>query len=317
MSAGPDSTSALAVVARERARPEDVLRHFLSGRSEETVRAYQRDLRTFAAFLGIGDLRVMTNAFLSRSGAEANRLALEWLQSMQAAKLASATIARRLSALRSLVTVGQLLGVVDWSLRVQSPKVQPYRDVRGPGTAAVHRLYDACGEGLIGLRDRVVVGLMAGHGLRRGEVARLLRSDYDRERGLLRVLGKGNKEAVVTLAAEVVEDLNAWCDAAELEDDGPLLYSLSTKSHRTAMEPHSVWEIVQRIGKVAGVRTWPHGIRHTAITTVAVETRDPFVVKEFGRHESMQTSSRYIDQAMDRAGEGAKRAAAVLIPKRK
>lgn len=310
------SPRALALRLSERhPGAEDVLRHFLESLSPNTLRAYRADLGLFARWLGLPGARELAPALFGMPGPRANELVLEWRNSMQQAAVSSATIARRLSALRSLVEMGQTLGLVEWSIRIKRPRVQRYKDVRGPGVAAIHRLYAACGRGLIGARDRAIVGLIAGHGLRRGEVARLRSADYDRDRGLLRVVGKGEKESTLTLAPEVAELLKAWTIAAGIASDESLFHSLSRRSRRAPLTGDAVWSIVRRLGEKAGVHTWPHAIRHTSITTVATETRDPFVTREFARHESVQTTQRYIDSAMDQTGEAARRAAAVLIPK--
>lgn len=299
--------------------PETVLRRFLESLSKNTLRAYERDLRALADWLLLPGTRSLARHLFEMSGAEANALALDWLNYMRGRKLAPATQARRLSALRSLVAMGQALGLVDWSIGIKHVrvKVQRYKDVRGPGVDAFRRMYDACGGGMIGTRDRAILALLTGLALRRGEVAALRRADYDRDRRLLSFTGKGEKDATVSVPPDVAELLDAWIDAAAIGDDEPIFHSLARKSRRTPLTGDAVWGIVARVGKHAGVRAWPHALRHTGVTTAAVETRDPFATREFARHESVNTTQQYIDTAMDKAGETARRVAAVLFAKDK
>lgn len=250
------------------------------------------------------------------SRAAANALAFEWLAEMsqRPRPLASATQARRLSALRSLVTMAGQLGVVDWSLSVEGPKVQPYRETRGPTAEQTEKLLAACGGGLRGRRDWAMLSIVLTIGLRRFELAALEWEQINRERMEVTVVGKGGKVAALPLAAETLAALDGWAVRWAAEHGEPadrrVFRSLARKRFGQPLEPKSVWDIVQAIGEKAGVRVWPHGLRHAAITSFLDETGgDVRAAQRLARHGNIQTTIRYDDNRQDLARVGVEQSA--------
>ena len=120
-----------------------LLRAFLNGRKAETITAYRQDLEDFQAFIQAPSLEGAANLLLARGPGEANALALDYKAHLMDRELAANTINRRLTALRSLVKLGRTLGVVSWTIEVQSVKADPYRDTRGPGRAGFRDMLDS------------------------------------------------------------------------------------------------------------------------------------------------------------------------------
>ncbi len=87
-------------------------------------------------------------------------------------ELAANTINPRLTALRSLVKLGRTLGVVSWTIEVQSVKADPYRDTRGPGRAGFRDMLDSLAKrkDRKSMRDRALLRCLFDLGLRRAEV---------------------------------------------------------------------------------------------------------------------------------------------------
>jgi integrase/recombinase XerC len=129
------------------ARTADVLESWLAARNPNTVHGYRRDLAGFAQWLGAPSPEAAVEMFLSSGQAAANRIALAWQSSMVECGLASATIARRLAALRSIVKVARMIGRVNWSLDVEGPRVEPRRDMRGPDLVDVRLVWRAAAAG--------------------------------------------------------------------------------------------------------------------------------------------------------------------------
>jgi integrase/recombinase XerC len=100
----------------------DVLDAFLAGRNPRTLQAYDRDLHDFARFLGTADARSGVELLVNLPHGHANATALGYKASLVDRGLKSATIARRLAALRSVVKMARTIGVVAWALDVESPK---------------------------------------------------------------------------------------------------------------------------------------------------------------------------------------------------
>jgi integrase/recombinase XerC len=271
-----------------------VLEHFLRGRSAHTLDAYKRDLDSFAGFLGVSSAREATKLFLALDGAQANRATLSWLQSMTEAKLASSTRARRLAALRSLAKVGRLLGAIAWTIEVESPRVQRYRDTAGCGMAAVRKMATACEHP----RDRAALLLLGTLAIRRRGLLNLRIRDYDAERRRVYVRDKGDKERWMKLPEVTARAIEAWLALHPDRDnvDAPIICGL--KDGR-ALTPQAVNYIVEQAGKRVGVRAWPHGVRHSVASKFAKDKRDVRDIMQLLGHSDVRNTMRYIDAAED------------------
>ena len=153
-------------------------------RAPKTVEAYRRDLRALGDWLG-GPPSKATHDDLER-----------WLAELRAAGLSPATIARRVAAVRSFFRHLVLLGA-----RTDSPAAAlelPRRRRKLPRTlspAEAQRLIEAAaGSTPRMMRDRALVELLYGAGLRVSEAVGLDRTGVDLEQRLVRCTGKGNKE---------------------------------------------------------------------------------------------------------------------------
>jgi len=276
----------------------ELLQHFLGGKSKNTLRAYEQDLDALAQFLETDRAGAIGRLF--KNGAQAgNSIVLQWLNSMKAAALASSTQARRLSTLRSLAKAARMVGFIDWNLEIEGPHVQNYRDVEGPPEDDVRKMLKACGEDAKGERDRLVVLLLAGFGLRRSEAVNLRLRDYDGRR--LRVLGKGEKLVWLSMDAYSKGVLDRWIAARNIQNpDAPILENNRGKR----LTPDGLYYVVQQIGKRAGVKVWPHAFRHSAITASAdLAKGDLRKVQAFSRHTDPKTAMLYIDRQRDFGGD--------------
>src|SRR5262249_17896909 len=148
-----------------------------------------KDLEDFAGFLGVATVEAIPGALLSGGQGAANELALRYRAQLQARGLAPATVNRRLAAIRSLVKLARVLGLVPWALDVDGVRAEKYRDTRGPGRQGFRRLLAALDgrSDAKGRRDRALVRLLFDLGLRRAEAVRLDLEDLDVETGTVHV----------------------------------------------------------------------------------------------------------------------------------
>lgn len=291
-----------ATVISEVSTPESVVRRFLDGRGKNTLDAYRRDLDAFAAFTQDISREKAAASLFSKTAPEANALILDWMNSMNNAGLSSATVARRLATLRSMVKVGRLLGAISWSLEIESPKVEPYRDTRGPSVKQLGKLLQSTDpSGEKGVRDRAMLLTTLGLGLRRAELAGLRRADYDVENKRIFVRGKGKKNLWLTVPDKVCEAIDDWMQVhADPAENAPLFCSLDHASYGTELSPHGVYYIVTSLGKKAGVKVKPHGLRHAAITMGLDATGGDYrKVQRFSRHSDPKTILKYDDNRQD------------------
>jgi integrase/recombinase XerC len=294
------------------ARTADVLEAWLSARNPNTVRGYHRDLAGFAAWLGAPSAEAAVEVFLSSGQASANRIALAWRSSLVERGLASATIARRLAALRSMVKVARMIGRVNWSLDVEGPRVEPRRDMRGPDLVDVRLTWRtvARGDGPRQCRDRAIVAMLFDLGLRRGELCALELADVEAGPAgpvAVWILGKGRGEKErITLPEATAAALAAWL-AVRGDRPGPVVHRLDgvETDPATRLSGESVRRIIGRLGRAAGLSRplRPHGLRHSAATTALDAGRDVREVRRFTRHRSLEMVLRYDDLRRDIAGE--------------
>lgn len=307
----------------KRIDPQDVLRDFFRSRSKHTLRAYEQDLSALAVFLGIVGPQDERHAaaiehLCKLSRIEANIRVGEWMHAMEDQQLSRATRARRLGSLMQLLRVARRVGFVEWTVDVERPKGPKVRNAKGPGVLVVAQMVEVCSADLPGLRDRGLLALLGSLGLRRDEAARLRLHNYDRENLLLSFFGKRQREFTFDLRdnPHVAADLNAWIDAAGIvEPDAPLITSFDRLHPGKLGGPLTgagIFAIVRRLAEKAGVdvkKVRPHGLRHTAGSTVYHRTGSLVATQAFLRHQSVTTTMNYIDD--DRSAQAS--AAASLV----
>ncbi len=293
--------------------PERLLGAFLSGRSPRTLRAYALDLADFARWSGVASAAAAARLLLAAGQGGANGTALSYRAALLARGLSAATVNRRLAALRSLVKVARLLGLVTWQLDVEGVASEPLRDTRGPGTAGVRALLAELGRrppGPARRRDVALVRLLFDLGLRRAEAAGLDLADLDLDAGCAWVKGKGRSGRVrLTLPGPTRAALSAWL-AGRGSAPGPLFVALDRGHRGHRLTGQAVYAIVRGLGEGAGVRARPHGLRHAAITAALDATNgDVRAVQKFSRHKDVRVLQRYDDNRQDLAGGVASRIA--------
>ena len=299
------------ILAVPELQPVDVLKAFLDGRNPRTLRAYDKDLNDFARSVGQANARAAVELLLKLPHGQANALTLGYRAQMVERGLKSATIARRLSALRSVVKLARTLGRITWALDVESPKVVAYRDTTGPGTAGWKgMLRDARFEAeksAKGVRDLAIIRLLHDLALRRGELVALDLADVNLDEGTIQVIGKGQTDAAaMTLPPQTLDVLNDWITMRGVWD-GPLFVRLDrAAAEPTRLTDTAVYLIVRDLGRRIGLArpTRPHGLRHQAITrALEVTGGDVPAAMKFSRHADPRTLMIYDDRRKDVAGD--------------
>jgi len=243
--------------------------------SEATRRAYRSDLRAFAGWLdqqGLSlddvDARVLTDyaAVLGRG---------------RPRRLAPATIARKLAAVRALLRFA--LGparVPDIPLAPRRPRRLPHV---GKADDVDRELMTLEGEGPIPLRNRALGELVYSAGLRSKETVGLDLADVDFEQEAVRVLGKGGKERVVPLGEEAAH----WL-ARYLRDSRPQLVkgaenALFVSARGRRLDTSTLRRVIPH----------PHRLRHAFATHLLEGGADLRVIQELLGHSSLSTTQVY------------------------
>lgn len=171
----------------------------------------------------------------------------------------------------------------------------------------VKKLSNACINGVVGKRDRVVVGLLVAAGLRRAEVVSLRFSDVklvpigDRFRTVLDVVGKGSKARVVPISDTLAGDIDAW--AAVVGGEGLIARSLGmNREPGESLSGQACFDIVAKRGAMIGKPgLQPHDLRRT-YAQIAYDAGIPITqISKLLGHASVDTTQRYLNLDLDLA----------------
>jgi integrase/recombinase XerD len=255
-------------------------------RAPRTVDAYRRDLAQLAAWRG-GPVAAATTEELER-----------WLAEQRAAGVAPSTVARRVAAARSFFRHQLLLGT-----REDNPAAAlqlPRRSRTLPRTlsaAEAERLIDAAaGTTPRALRDRALVELLYGAGLRVSEASGLHRRSIDLDERIVRALGKGSKERLVPLGRPAVDALRRYVAMGRPHLDRRNRPELFLNARGGPLTRAGIFLILRRLADKAGLepkRVHPHLLRHSFATHLLEGGADLRSVQEMLGHADLSTTELY------------------------
>jgi integrase/recombinase XerD len=275
-------------VAGRRVDPqvEGFLALLAARRAARTVDAYRRDLDSLARSL-------------SRPLATATTEELElWIAELRAQGLAPSTVARRIAAARTFFRHLVLLG--DRSDNPAADLDLPRRTRRLPRTLSAgeaERLIDAAaGSAPRTLRDRALVELLYGAGLRVSEAVGLVRSSVDLEQRLVRCVGKGDKERIVPIGRQAADALRRYVAHGRPDLDARHRSELFLNARGGPLTRAGAFLIIRRLAEKAGLepgRVHPHLLRHSFATHLLEGGADLRSVQEMLGHADLATTELY------------------------
>lgn len=286
---------------------EQLISDWLNSHSERTIREYKRDLDQFAAWCGI-PTPLAVDGLLSCEMGEANAILLRYRTAMKDQGLSPATVNRRLSAVRSLITLARRLGKVTWTPEVAGLKHESYRDTRGPLREEVTRLLEhvsADKNRIMAIRNAALVMLLAGQGLRRNEISTLDFVHFDGRGARLSILGKHREEREwITLSSQTVKALNRWIGHRG-RDPGPLFYNIDRHQKLgTRLQGDGIHDLTERWEVATGVRVRPHKLRHSFVNEALDATNGNLhAVRKAARWKKLDPVVVYDDNRTDIAGD--------------
>jgi integrase/recombinase XerD len=255
-------------------------------RAPKTVEAYRRDLSALGAWLD-GPVAQVTTEQLE-----------QYLAELRAAGRSPATIGRRVAAIRSFFRHQTLLG-----LCTDNPAAElelPRRRRTLPRTlspAEAERLVEAAsGTSPRALRDRALVELLYGAGLRVSEAVGLEKGSVDLEGRLVRCIGKGSKERVVPVGRQAVTALRRYLSRGRPFLDTRHRPELFLNAKGGGLTRAGAFLILRRLAEKAGLepeRVHPHLLRHSFATHLLEGGADLRSVQEMLGHADLATTELY------------------------
>lgn len=265
------------------------------GLARNTLDAYRRDLTFYARFL---DQRAISGP--SSVTTEDVEAFVAWMRRQRTAdgrEYADSTVARTVVAVRGLHRFLAREGVTDDDIAadVEAPRT----DRRLPRALSVDQverlLATPPGDDPRGLRDRAMLEMLYGAGLRISELTGLDLDDLDRPEQLVRVSGKADKERIVPYGAAAAGALDAWIVRGRpaLARASPALV-LNARGGRLTRQ--GAWKIIKDHAATAGLDdrdVSPHTLRHSYATHLLDGGADVRTVQELLGHASVTTTQVY------------------------
>ena len=255
-----------------------------SGKAPNTASTYASNLSIFWRYCAQYEI----------SPYDADRAMLrDWIASRLAA-VSSARVHNDLAALR--LFFGWLRETRDrdddptTGVRVKRTKALPTEPLQ---QTDLDQLLAAC----LDERDRLMLLMLAATGLRISELASLTAEAIDWQRGLIKVLGKGDKERLVAPAPDVLAQLHAWTG---MFPTGPLWLS---KHLHQPLSAHQIRKILYDVARRANLSSiHPHRFRSYFATQYIEQFADIQALQGVMGHESIETTARYSEATRQRRG---------------
>jgi integrase/recombinase XerD len=283
-------------------RMESAIRAFLNhvrvekGLSENTYRSYRTDLLKFRTFAG-------------QRGLELEQLAhgdiVDFLAELYHWRLDSRTVARYLVTLRNFFrfALNERWIREDPTQHLETPRIRQ----RLPGFLTVEQVERLLAQPdlstPLGLRDKAMLELLYGTGLRASELVNLRVEDVQRDAGFLRCTGKGDKQRLVPVGRAALAALEQYLRGARpkllRKQLSPILF-LNRRGRR--LDRIAFWRLLQAYGRRAGLRgrLSPHKLRHSFATHLLERGADLRSVQLMLGHADIATTQIYTHVVQDR-----------------
>jgi integrase/recombinase XerD len=272
------------------------------GRAANTLAAYRRDLGAYEEFLRGRGIAVddVTEPMVQ-----------DYVHFLKASGRKESSIARAMVAVRSLhrFCVDEGHTRTDPTEDVGTPRV-PQGLPKALSEEEVERLLGSVvGEDAVARRDRAILELLYGTGMRISELVGLSLVDLTVEERIVRVFGKGSKERIVPLGRYAAEALAAWLSPSgrgavtphhwARRGDAEAVF-LNLRGGRLSRQ--GAWGIVRHYGDKVGLgdRLSPHVMRHSCATHMLDHGADIRVVQELLGHASIATTQVYTKVSAER-----------------
>ena len=271
--------------------------------AEYTLSSYRCDLQQFARFLypRVDNLQLPLRV-VQREHVQA------FVADLEEKGLKASTVARKLAALRSLFRYLGREGalVANPAGAVGSPLVERASPRHLPVEQVAEAMEAPATERFSGMRDRAILEVFYGGGIRLGELVALNLSSLDLAEGTIKVMGKGRKERIAPIGAKAQEALKAYlqrraevlleCDMSQVEAGALFLNGRGKRLSR-----RTVQRIVERHLRAVSEddSLSPHRLRHSFAAHLLDAGADLVAVKELLGHATLAATQSYTEVSLE------------------
>lgn len=320
------SIAQLGQIANHHAK-QDVFKRELNKKTANTRISYRTDLKTWMQYLVAAGADVQACDFYNEPACwtgVTHGLVLGFVEWMKKRGFAIASINRKLSCVRMFCAMAGQAKVIDTGelaliqtvrtirhsegmevnkdrsqARIDRPQAKKSKSVELSADDA--RLLKDQPDTPQGRRDALLMCLLLDHGLRSGEAAALMVSNFNLKTGIMTFWReKVKKQQKHKLTADTLTALRNYIDSGDCVGSGPLLRS-SLKSGalgKAGMQAHAITVRVKHLGedKLLMDELSAHDCRHYWATSAVKGKTDPFALRQAGGWSSMQTVQRYVSE---------------------
>jgi integrase/recombinase XerC len=272
--------------------------------SQHTLISYRNDLEQFFAYLAsqfdAPPVDKITAMFVR-----------SWLAEMKEDEISSKTINRKISSLKSFFKYEMKTnGLTQTPMAtVTAPKISKRLPVfvEQKDMATLFD-YVEFSDDWKGRTERLVLRLFYSTGMRLSELINLKESQLDPSHSQVKVLGKGNKERILPISKQLVEDLQQYVQDKPVKDSGVINVFVSEKGK--PLQPRSVYSFVKHhLGQVTTIqKKSPHILRHSFATHLMNNGAELNAVKELLGHSSLAATQIYTHNTIEKLKEVFKKA---------
>ncbi|MDQ0161456.1 site-specific tyrosine recombinase XerD [Aeribacillus alveayuensis] len=262
------------------------------GLSNNTIVSYQRDLKSYAAYLKEKANIVQVN--------DIGRVhILQFLKHLKDGGKSSKTIARHIASIRSFhqFLLREKVANEDPSVHIETPQVE--RKLPNVlSLSEVEKLLETPKRtSPIGFRDKAMLEVLYATGIRVSELIQLNVSDVHLLMGFIRCYGKGKKERIVPIGDKAAMALQEYIDKgrSKLIKEKHRTEALFLNHHGKRMTRQGFWKNLKKIAREAGIQKelTPHTLRHSFATHLLENGADLRAVQEMLGHADISTTQIY------------------------
>lgn len=272
--------------------------------SAHTINSYKNDINQFLEFINPQQDSI--------SISEINYQQIRaWVASLIKEKIASRSVNRKLSSLKSFFKYLQRQQIID---------INPMSKISGPKTPKrlpvfvdEHQMEDLFSEvqfeeGFDGIRDRLILDLFYQTGIRRSELTHLKEVDVDLFNSTIKVLGKRNKERIIPISLDLKRNLESYLQVKKEQNLSNPMLLVSEKGH--TLSEQKVYTIVKKyLSQVTTIqKKSPHVLRHTFATHLLNNGADINAVKDLLGHANLSATQVYTHNTIEKLKKSYKQA---------
>ncbi len=274
--------------------------------SPHTVSAYRSDLDQFITFLNTQDVTITHPEQITHIHIR------NWMVDMMGNEIASRSVSRKIATLRKYFKFLLAEGIitVNPASKINTPKIPKNLPVVVEDAKLTQMLDGALVDSNIpiftddfpGTRDKLVIEILFGTGMRLAELVGLKETDIDNYEGTVKVLGKRNKQRIIPLNSELRLLLAKYLELKKSEDFDNKSLTLIVTNKGTDIYPKLIYLIVQKYLSYISTQSKrsPHVLRHTFATSLLNKGADLNAIKELLGHANLSATQIYTHNSVER-----------------